>query len=270
MPEPFIELEGGVAFDVSADGVIHVLVDDPASIQRFTTGGRAAGSLGGPGTRAGAFSDPADVVATALFVTVADRGNGRIQRFDRDGGLVEVVPLDSGSDVLRPYFTQNSESGGAGTSRPESVVETPSGGLVVADSRSGRVLLVDRMRERVETSGEGEVQAPVDLALLGRQVVVLDAAGNRLVVLDVLGSVVRTVHTVRLRSISAHADGLLGTTDGGFVSFSASLEPVVAVQFMADAPRALDVRRNGGHLFVLTSAGLHRLPAEDRWFRPGD
>jgi len=279
LPEPFIRLDRAVSFDVSANGIIHVLVNDPASVRMFTQDGRSAGSLGGPGTRAGAFSDPTDVVATALFVTVADRGNGRIQRFGSDGGLVEVIPLDAGSDVLRPYFTQNSESGGAGTSRPEAVVETPSGGLVVVDSRSGRVLLVDRLRERVEVSGQGEIHAPLDLALFGRQVIVLDHAtrshqdgspGNRLVVLDALGSMMRTVHTLELRSLSAHTEGLLGSTECGFVSFSASHAPVVAIDFSGDTPDIIGVMRADSDVLVLTSAGVHRLPAPVRWFRPVD
>ena len=270
LPQPFVTLDGAVAFDVSPDGEIHVIVNDPARIQRFTMDGRSSGSLGGPGTRAGAFSDPADLVSTALFVTVADKGNGRIQRFDRDGGLVEVVPLDAGSDVLRPYFTQNSDGAVAGSSRPEAVVETSSGGLIVADSRSGRVFLVDRMRERAILTGIGDVRTPLDLALSGRHVVVLDGRGDRLVILDALGSVVRTVHSIPLRSISAHSDGLLGATDVGFVSFSDSFEPVAAVQFMADTPRVVAVRRYGGYVLVLTSAGLHRILLEDRWFRPGD
>lgn len=68
-------------------------------IQRLATSGAGADDrvFGGPGTAPGTFDRPTGVdVAPDGTVVVHDAGNRRLQRFDGDGGLVDVVPLLDG------------------------------------------------------------------------------------------------------------------------------------------------------------------------------
>lgn len=69
-----------------------------AAIHRFADDGTLIGSFGRPGSEPGAFRLPHALVVTADDqVIVADRENDRLQVFDRDGTLTEIV-----TDVQRP------------------------------------------------------------------------------------------------------------------------------------------------------------------------
>lgn len=69
-----------------------------AAIHRFASDGTLIGSFGRPGTEPGAFRLPHALVVTAHDnVIVADRENDRLQVFDRDGRVTDII-----TDVQRP------------------------------------------------------------------------------------------------------------------------------------------------------------------------
>ena len=80
---------------------------------------------GGPGVEAGKFSRAMDVAwdhtAEQATLFVADTGNGRVQRFDREGNAEFVYPTDKG-DVVAPEMKF-----------PFSIAVAPDGSVVAAD-----------------------------------------------------------------------------------------------------------------------------------------
>lgn len=72
------------------------------AVQRFSRAGLARRPLPSGGDVEATFAAPQAIAADAAGIYVADTGNGRIQRFRRDGTFVAHVPCGSRDVVARP------------------------------------------------------------------------------------------------------------------------------------------------------------------------
>lgn len=204
----------GNARAIAADprGMLHVVDAGASVVLQLTPDGQVIATLGGPGTGDHAFLSPSGIDPTSGLVWyIADRDNGRIQRFSHEGRLLEtiLVPADPGVVIGR-------RADDVRRGQPVAVAEARAGDLFVVEASRQTVLRFDERRvlERIvggPEEGRGALRRPVDLALGpdGRlfvadadlaAVVVFDAFGNFLRRLaDGLAVDVRAVATSRER-----------------------------------------------------------------------
>jgi hypothetical protein len=149
--------------------------------------GRLLRKTGGPGWEDGSMDQPKDVAAmSGLDVYVADYGNHRVLRFDRDLNLQSSGTPSPGSDSPAPSFGY-----------PKSVAATRFGDLLVVDGESNRVLSFPREGGEARLfgdlhGGKGALMAPVRIRVSGADAVYVQDSG-RLVQYDVFGNYVRTI-----------------------------------------------------------------------------
>lgn len=237
------------------------------------------GVLGGSGTDPGLFLEPYSVDASsALFVTVADAGNGRIQRFTKDGALVEVLPVPRGSSDAQgvdPRFRAEDPAVGASatSARPIAVETTPADDVLVVEAETASVLMADGRNRAWSTLGSAQRRPvdPVDVEFIGSRIHVADAGGGRLYAFDRLGSL--------LGVASLPADGVTGASDitalvpasgapavlaGNDLAWpatdGAAAGRSVLIRFLTDEV-VRDARRAGNVLLVLTNRSLFVVPA---------
>jgi len=121
-----------VAIDVSPTDRLYLLNARLAVIIEMTRDGDVIRQIGGPGSGVEQFSDPADICAiNGLNIFVADRGNDRIVRLDRQlTYLAEFKTLEGTPFDLTFEF-------------PKSVLIGPRGDLFIGDGGNDRILKVD-------------------------------------------------------------------------------------------------------------------------------
>ena len=191
------------AFSVSPDGSIYVVENVRGAILRLDSAGTLLGVQGGPGTGEEQFLNPRDIDASSgLFYTVADAGNGRVQKFTRDGAFVESLAIPSVAGAGRnlsisPSFRLSGVRTRAGESEPITVVETPWNELIVIDGVSHSVLKIDRLRESITIiggpdSGAGHLENPVEVGVGNGIIAVADDVRNEIVFFDEFGSFIRS------------------------------------------------------------------------------
>lgn len=170
------------------------VVDAAAStVSVLTLEGEVIQTFGGPGTGEYSLLDPSDVDPTnGLDLFVADMGNGRIQRFSRDGELIESVDVPVGDPQT---LGRADESEG----RVQAVAVGPGGALYAIESERGAVLRWegDRRLSRLVGPAEdrdGALIEPVDIAVSGDGFVfVADQARGAVLVFDGLGTFRRSI-----------------------------------------------------------------------------
>lgn len=159
---PAFEDARAVALDPT--GALTVADAGAATVVVLEANGSLRSTLGGPGTGDYAFLDPSDVdPGNGLVLTVADTGNGRLQRFSRDGRLLDSTPVPTARD-------RTGEERPQGEGRPIAVAVAISGELFAIEETEGVVLRWDARRrlDRVVggmDAGEGALRSPVGLAL---------------------------------------------------------------------------------------------------------
>lgn len=202
-------------------------------------------TLGGPGRGNGQFLAPDGMdVDAGSILSVADAGNERVQRFTRNGALMELIPIRSQatSDVL-------------------GVQSLSDGTLFVLTESAPYLFRMDRERERMEPVYLDAAFADaklVDLSRVGRGVAVLDATGL-LHVLNNAGTTIRRVEGLNLTGIDPIAGGMLGLSDQGIIVFDEWPEPLErwAIQPLLSVRGAALLDHT---LHVITGTHLHRVP----------
>jgi hypothetical protein len=205
------------------DGRIFVTDRDRNTVDVLGPDGHLLERVGGPGVEEGRFDDPADVDAgIGLIISVADAGNGRIQRFSNAFRFLESLPVgrtdvpDASADD--PSF----RSGVAGVGlppdgRPIALTTSSNDDLYAVDANSNRVYRWDRARRRQWSIGDdgdsrGTLSEPIDLSVYADLVFVADTGCACIVVFDLFGTYVRMIadgDLLDVRSVDASEDGLL-------------------------------------------------------------
>lgn len=212
-PSPLVEdfrfgaFTSAEALSVDVFGNVFVLDAGASVLRKFDASGRALAEVGGPGWDSQQFDRPTGVDArTGIAVYVADMGNSRVTRFDRDLGFMATLRGDDGG--IDPGFAY-----------PVDVAQSPLEQLFILDGENSRVLAlrgfntVERVFGGIE-SGAGRLQDPVALATDGGTLLyVLES--DRVVVFDYFGNYLRQFGRGRVQDaqgIAVLPQGLLVVT----------------------------------------------------------
>ncbi len=198
--------------------------------------------LGGPGSDRGQFMAPDGLdVDAGSILGVADTGNGRIQRFSRNGALMEVIPLE-------PRMPPDVRH----------VQALADGALFILIDTEPWLFRMDRIRERVDPVYLHGRARPADMARVGTGLVVLDTSGG-VHVLNHAGTTMRRIAGTPFNFVAPAKNGLLGGTEGALWVLNAQLEPVERWQ-LPDSIRIRGAAFVGADLHAISRTHLHRLP----------
>ena len=168
--------------------------------------GTPVASVGGPGAEHGQFDQPADLDPTnGLVWVVADKGNGRVQRFSGSFLHMETLP------VLRAdrFMEAVPEPGhGIGDGYPIAVATSPSSEIFVIEELDGLLLKWDAARrpERVIGGfgrGAGALKEPVALAADEQRLYVADRSHAAVLVFDHFGGLIRMIARGEAKEVRA-------------------------------------------------------------------
>jgi len=170
--------------DVDINGRICLLDEEKSTITLLSRDGSKAGEVGGTGWENNQFDAPRGLWArNSIDIFVADYGNHRIQRFDRNLNYVSSL------------HTRDSANPDERFGYPSDVALSRQGDLYVCDTENSRILKVSGL-SRVERSfggfdaGRGRLVRPRQVEIgPGDRVYVLD--GKRIVVFDPFGNFAR-------------------------------------------------------------------------------
>jgi len=179
----------GDRLDVDINGNIYVLNRERNSLSLWTKDGVRVREMGGSGWENNQFDRPSGIWArNGIDVFVADYGNHRIQRFDRNLNYISTL------------FTRDDPDPDKRFGYPEDVSLSRLGYLFICDGENGRIAKVNQFAQIERTfggfgAGEGRLLSPTHVACGPKDhVFVID--GERLVVFDNFGNYLHAVEGV--------------------------------------------------------------------------
>jgi len=189
----FGNFSNALALDISPAGLVYVVDTGSNKVEVFTSEGDSVREVGGYGWGELEFDRPVDVyVGSGLNIYVADYGNHRVERFDKD------------LNFLSTFYTRESEDIGKRFGYPKSVSLSRLGDLFILDGENTRVLKINTASVMERTfggvdAGKGRLRNPRQLNVTTKDLVcVLDEA--RIVLFDNFGNYLRTIGTGLLKN----------------------------------------------------------------------
>jgi DNA-binding beta-propeller fold protein YncE len=171
----------GTALDVDVHRHVYVVDAVKGTLRMLGPDLQLLREVGGPGWQSGEFDRPAGIWArNGIDVFVADYGNHRIQRFDRNLSFISS------------FSTRESPNADERFGFPTDVALSRLGDLFICDTENSRIIKVNRF-SRVERSfggfdaGRGRLTNPTRIDV-GAQDFVYVIDGNRIAVFDNFGN----------------------------------------------------------------------------------
>jgi hypothetical protein len=251
---------GGDLVEVDVHGSVYVLDRAKSTVCRLDHDFVRQSEIGGPGWQDGRFDNPSGIWArNGIDVFVADYGNHRIQRFDRNLSFVSAFSARESSNPDERF------------GYPMDVALSRLGDLFICDGENSRIVKLDRF-DRIERAfggfdaGRGRLHAPTNLEIGPKDhLYVLD--GNRVLVYDSFGNYLREI-TEGMN----HGDVLIFADDKGLVMLAAGMlywfdeEVKVRSSIPLDSlggtaispPKSLAFSQ--GWLYLLTDDGVRAVP----------
>ncbi|MBM3306719.1 MAG: NHL repeat-containing protein [Candidatus Eisenbacteria bacterium] len=176
------QLSGALGIAVDHRGSIVIADTGNHRVLVLTTEGESEREFGGYGWEPSRFDGPADLaVYPGFYVYVLDRGNRRVQRFDKDGNYVDTVVGDGALES------------------PVAVAVGRSGEVLLLDADARSVLVFSRFGQAMPPigrfgAGAGGLVAPAGIAVGPRgEIAVADPGRRSVEVFDEFGAHVRSV-----------------------------------------------------------------------------
>jgi len=246
----------GTNLDVDLYGTVYVINASSATLTLLDADLRVVMQTGGPGWENGQFDQPSAVWArNGLDIFVADYGNHRIQRFDRQLAFVSSLS------------TRDSDSPDQRFGYPTDVALSRMGELFICDGENQRIVKVNRLSQVEKVfggfdAGKGKLQKPTRIAIgPADNLYVLD--GGRVVVFDPFGNFLRELYERMWRQPSAlwaEAGRVLVADEDTLRCFDQEGRLMQSVILTEVAPRIVgNIRAVGaqnGRLYLLSNAGI--------------
>lgn len=267
---PDTTILSGTRFDVDLNGNLFVVESEKNVLRKFSKEHALQKEIGGTGWGDDQFDHPSGVWArNGIDVFVADYGNHRIQRFDRN-----LAFISSFSTRDRPNTDVRPPDGRASFGYPTDVAISRLGDLFICDSENSRILKVVGQSQVQKAfggfdAGKGRLRKPSRIEIgPNDNVYVLDAMpagrqGNRVVEFDNFGNFVRVIGEGLFQNaihIFSDESGLIVLDDTKLFFFDRDDRLVLDVQFdsllkiQQSNVRAFAFSRGVG--YFLTSQGM--------------
>ena len=195
--------QSAVALTVDPSGNIFVLDGGTSEVFKYSSDGKLLHKIGGHGWSNDSFDQPSDIfTSNGLDFYVADYGNHRIQRFDRNLNYVSTLSL-------RDEENQNMRFG-----YPKSIAVDRFGALYLLDGENIRIMklkgnIVEKVFGGID-AGKGRLENPKKIRVSDDdKVYVLDA--HSIVVFDIYGNFIQAYPETMfddIRAIALFSDGL--------------------------------------------------------------
>lgn len=241
-------------------GTIYITDQDAGKIHSFTIPDHTQSSFGNFGSGPGQFGSPVQIDATnGLKIYIADRGNRRIQLYDRTFQQLSSIQFEHLQDIL-----------------PAKICVRPTGDLYVYNERS---------HELIQMDDRGHVRSITDLSRYEiREVTSIASTKNEILLFDrsqqfihrfnpdgiYIGFTQTPENTLSIRVfqnriILLHQDGVYETTSTQLRSKTplVSFPPSISVPFRVDASAPQPVTDFGltsDAVYLLTTTSLIRIP----------
>ncbi len=246
---------GGSGLDVDVTGVIYILNARSATLSLYDQNLQLVATVGGPGWENGRFDQPSAVWArNGLDIFVADYGNHRIQRFDRQLAFVSALSTRDNDDPDQRF------------GYPTDVVLSRLGDLLVCDGENQRVVRINSLSQVEKIiggfdAGKGKLERPTRIAEGPKDdLFVLD--GSRIVVFDAFGNFLSFLYENMWKAPTAlYGDpGQVVVADSGMLFwFGPERQLLGQLQLSAETDSIGEVRgiaRYKGKLFLIGERGL--------------
>ncbi|MBI4547875.1 MAG: NHL repeat-containing protein [Ignavibacteriae bacterium] len=193
-----------VALSVDPSGNIYVIDGGTNEILKFSRAGKLLTTIGGYGWTQLSFDKPMDLIApNGIDVYIADYGNHRIQRFDRNLNYVST------------FSTRDSEQEEQRFGYPRSVSLSKFGALFIVDGENQRILKVNNLTKVERTfgglsSGKGRLRNPARVRV-GENDIVYVQDGNTIVLFDIFGNYLTSLgkeYFKNIKSFVVHSNKL--------------------------------------------------------------
>jgi DNA-binding beta-propeller fold protein YncE len=182
----FGSFSGPRGIAVAPSGLVYVVDTGNNMVNVYSPSGDSLNEIGGSGWGQLEFDQPYDIaVGAGLNFYVADYGNQRIQRFDKDLNYISTL------------YTRDSDDPSQRFGYPTSVAVSRLGDLFLLDSENQRVVKVNTFSTIERTfggigAGKGRLENPRKIRVTDQDLVcVLD--GRRILVFDYFGNYIRTI-----------------------------------------------------------------------------
>jgi DNA-binding beta-propeller fold protein YncE len=248
------------ACSVDPHGNVYVIDAGTGKLVKLSKEWEVLQTVGGYGWTDQAFDHPADVTApNGLDVYVADYGNHRIQRFDRDLNFISSFSTREEADAAIRF------------GYPHGVAQSRFGSIFISDGENRRILKVSTSGSVEQAfgdlgGGEGRLSSPSRIRISGDDRVYCQDS-NRIVVFDIFGNYLESVGKGFFRHLRSFAveEKILYVLDSCSVyALSRGGEtdrpPALVVQSAGPAScEAVDIDVREDRLYVLTE---HRVSVE--------
>ena len=249
----------GTAIDVDINGRIYVLDNRASTLRQYAPDGRLLREIGGQGWGNDQFDRPAGLWAkNGLDIFVADFGNHRIQRFDKNLAFVSS------------FSTRNNDNPDERFGYPLDVSLSRLGELYVCDSENERIVKVGPANTVERTfggygAGPGRLYRPV-MVKCGPEdnVYVLDPP--RLMIFDTFGNALGELAPPSLPHplcIAADQNGLAVLDSARVLYFEGPAHHETSIPLSSLGPAAGDASScavSGRTLYLLGPSGLLTVP----------
>jgi DNA-binding beta-propeller fold protein YncE len=253
----FGTFNGPRSVSIAPNGLVYVVDTGDNMVKVFSPSGDSLNEIGGSGWGQLEFDQPYDIaVGAGLNFYVADYGNHRIQRFDKDLNYISTL------------YTRDNDDPSQRFGYPTSVAVSRLGDLFLLDNENLRVVKVSTFSTIERTfggieAGKGRLENPRKIRLTNQDLVcVLD--GHRILVFDYFGNYIRTIGEGVLkdpRGMAVVNDTLLVVDgqelellnpDGKFLGI---LTPSIVGEH--GSPQVFeDVTASGDRLYLLSDSGV--------------
>lgn len=247
---------GGTRIDLDINGKVTVVDGENNVVRQYSADLRLLKEIGGPGWSDDRFDHPAGVWArNGIDIFIADYGNHRIQRFDR-----QLVFISS-------FSTRDRDNPDERFGYPTDVALSRLGDLFICDSENARIVKVSGL-SKVERifgdfgAGKGRLRNPNQVDV-GPNDNIYVQDGKRIVVFDNFGNFIHAIDGLFEQDPLIYADeeGLVALAGLRFFVFGRDDQPLTTVALdtsrVQSLPRAFALGRNIA--YILTREGIVKI-----------
>lgn len=249
----------GNGLDVDLNGVLYVLDSDHSMLRQYSPEGKLIRELGGAGWQNDQFDHPEGIWAhNGVDVFVADYGNHRIQRFDKNLAFIST------------FFTRDNSNPDERFGYPSSVSVSRLGELFICDTENSRIVKVGNSNTVEKTfggfgAGMGNLRKPSIVACgPNDEVCVLDPP--RVMVYDAFGNFLGELFEggfTQPRGLSADQQSIAVLDSGSVMIFDGAHRLVQRLVLPVtdghmEQPECVSLSRE--HIYVLSPSGLSVYP----------